>query len=290
MIGIQNEPRRYEGVEFRVQFLALGLVLVFLAPLHKLWQLQVVNQSEYQGKADSQRIWETTLESDRGIIYGKDDVILADNRASVNVVFVPGECPEVRREEVCIRLAKILGLNPNNVLEKVKNNAGNPFEQVLIKNDVTKTELFHIEENSFDLPGVLTLVRPQRRYLYGNRRPAAPIPGRNQPQPARRPLLARSGLPPGRCHRLGGSSPTTSNSCRGRMASYWSQYARAAAIARGRGGMPAAKRDSVNGSAIEGQSADQRGRSAPSDPGHRPAGQVQELLGRARWAYRGAGH
>jgi len=168
MITIKNEPRRYEGVENRVQLLALALTLVFIAPVFKLWQLQVIKQSEYQGMADTQRISLTRLESDRGIIFGKDDVILADNRASVNVVFVPGECPDVQREATGIRLANLLGLQPNAVLEKIKNNAGNPFEQVVIKSDVTKAELFHIEENSFDLPGVMTLVRPQRRYLYRN--------------------------------------------------------------------------------------------------------------------------
>lgn len=166
MTTINNEPKRYEGVENRVQFIALVLALVFVAPCLQLWQLQVVRQSEYQSMADEQRIKETTLESDRGIIYGKDDVVLADNRASVNVVFVPGECPEARREETCIRLAQILGLEASVLIEKVKARAGDPFEQVVIKNDVTKAELFHIEESSFDLPGALILVQPQRRYYY----------------------------------------------------------------------------------------------------------------------------
>ncbi len=163
---INNEPKRYEGVENRVQFLALILALVFVAPCLQLWQLQVVRQSEYQSMADEQRIFPQTLESDRGIIFGANDVILADNRASVNVVFVPGECPEVRREETSIRLAKLLGLEANSVIEKVKAKSGDPFEQVVIKNDVTKAELFHIEENAFDLPGALILVQPQRRYYY----------------------------------------------------------------------------------------------------------------------------
>ena len=166
MITLKNEPKRYEGVENRVQLLALLMALVFIVPVLKLWYLQIVKQSEYQDKADDQRIWPTTLESDRGVIYGKDDEVLADNRASVNVMFVPGECPDVRLEEVCIALAKLLRLEPHSLLEKIKNNAENPFEQVLIKSDVTKAELFHIEESSFMLPGVLTLVQPQRRYLY----------------------------------------------------------------------------------------------------------------------------
>jgi len=166
MITLKNEPKRYEGVEMRVQLIALVLALVFVLPCMRLWRLQVVEQRVYQSAADAQRISEMTLKSDRGLIYGRDDVILADNRASVNIVFTPGECPEVRREETCIRLARLLGLDPNSVLEKVKENAGDPFMQVVVKSDVTKAELFKIEENSLDLPGVAPIVRPQRRYLY----------------------------------------------------------------------------------------------------------------------------
>ncbi len=166
MITINTEPKRYEGVENRVQMMALALALLFTIPCLRLWHLQMVKQRDYQHTADAQRISDTTLESDRGVIYGRNDVILADNRASVNIVFTPGECPEVRREEVGIRLARLLGLEAHSVLEKVKNSKRNPFMQIVIKSDVSKTELYRIEENGLDLPGVAPIVRPQRRYLY----------------------------------------------------------------------------------------------------------------------------
>ena len=166
MITINNEPKRYEGVENRVQIMALVLALVFAIPCMRLWKLQIIEQSVYQSVADDQRISETTLESDRGVIYGKDDVILANNRASVSIVFTPGECPEVRREETCIRLASLLRLDTNAVMEKVSKNAGDPFQQIVIKSDVSRSELFRVEENSLNLPGVAPVVRPQRRYLY----------------------------------------------------------------------------------------------------------------------------
>ncbi len=166
MITLSNEPKRYEGVENRVQIMALVLALMFTIPCLRLWKLQVVDQSVYQSTADDQRIHEEPLESDRGVIYGSNDVILANNKASVSIVFTAGECPEVQREATCLRLAELLDLEPNALLEKVKKNENDPFMQLVIKTDVTKTELFRIEENGLDLPGVAPIVRPQRRYLY----------------------------------------------------------------------------------------------------------------------------
>jgi penicillin-binding protein 2 len=166
MITITNEPKRYEGVENRVQIMALVLAVVFVVPCFRLWDLQVVRQQDFQHTADAQRISDQPLESDRGVIYGHNDVILADNRASVNIVFTPGECPDVRREEVSLRLADLLGLERSAVLVKVEKAKKAPFTQITIKSDVTKAELYRVEENGLDLPGVAPVVRPQRRYLY----------------------------------------------------------------------------------------------------------------------------
>ena len=65
MITIKNEPKRYVGVENRVQIMALVLAIVFTIPCLRLWHLQIVKQRDFQDMADAQRISETTLESGR---------------------------------------------------------------------------------------------------------------------------------------------------------------------------------------------------------------------------------
>jgi cell division protein FtsI/penicillin-binding protein 2 len=42
VITINNEPKRYEGVENRVQIMALVLALVFAIPCMRLWKLQII--------------------------------------------------------------------------------------------------------------------------------------------------------------------------------------------------------------------------------------------------------
>src|SRR5262249_44935391 len=44
---------------------------------------------------------------------------------------------------------------------------GEPFEQIVVKEDISKAERTRVEEYSHALPGVITVVRPQRRYHFG---------------------------------------------------------------------------------------------------------------------------
>lgn len=70
---------------------------------------------------------------------------------------------------VCGDLANIVSTDRERqfarVLRAVRNKT--PFEQILIKEDISKTERMRIEEYSFKFQGVYTVARPQRRYYYG---------------------------------------------------------------------------------------------------------------------------
>ena len=162
-----KEPKRYEGVENRVQLLAVTLTLAFAGLLYQFWQLQVVRLDEFKEAAQNNRVREERLKSDRGVIYGRHDVILADNQAGVDVVFVPGEAPEENRESVARRLAAMLDVSPEDLVERTQRFKHAPFTQIPVKRDVSHFETVRIAERSFELPGVYAVVRPQRRYHYG---------------------------------------------------------------------------------------------------------------------------
>lgn len=162
-----RKPQRYEGVERRVQFAALVLTASFVVLCAQLWQLQVVSLSQFQAMAEDNRVWPKRLKADRGIIYGRNNVVLADNRASTDVVFVPGECPKERRDEVYAALERLLGVSQKDIAARVEAHRREPFTQIPIKRDITKTDRIRVEEHAYLLPGVLTVAHPQRRYLYG---------------------------------------------------------------------------------------------------------------------------
>ena len=164
---MHKEPQRYEGVERRVQCIALCMTLAFSVLCLQLWRLQVVNMHQYVEMAENNRVWPKRLKSDRGVIYGRNRVIVADNRASADIILVPGECPKERRAAVCDTLEQLVGVSSAALQERIKHHRREPFTQLVVKQDISKADRIRIEEHNYALPGIFSVVHPQRRYLYG---------------------------------------------------------------------------------------------------------------------------
>ncbi|MBI2423961.1 MAG: penicillin-binding protein 2 [Candidatus Hydrogenedentes bacterium] len=162
-----HDAERYPGVENRVQFFAVAMTVALAVLGVQLWRLQILNLNYFREKSMGQIVGEQRLKSDRGIIFARDNAVLADNRPSADIVFVPGECPKERHSEVCHSLANILGISASELYDEIESKRGAPFIQILVQQDVTKAERTRIEENAYKLPGVFTKVHPQRRYLHG---------------------------------------------------------------------------------------------------------------------------
>jgi penicillin-binding protein 2 len=167
------EKKRYEGIERRVLHMGLAILLAFSCLGFRLWYLQMVNWRDAQGRDTADlvakyRLRRETLKASRGMIYGRDpSIVLADNQASCDLMLVPAECTDP--EAVCDRLASLVAITPNELLAKISlaKKQRKSFAQILVKRDISKTDIARVEENSYVLPGVFAMFRPQRRYWYG---------------------------------------------------------------------------------------------------------------------------
>ncbi|MFA7692176.1 MAG: penicillin-binding protein 2 [Candidatus Hydrogenedentales bacterium] len=162
----KKDSGRYQGVERRVQWLSLALVLAMALLCVRFWSLQIVSLGEFTKLAENNRVWQKRLAADRGMIYDSKGEVLADNRASADVVFVPGDCPAELLEKVCHSLEALIGSDPEELLKRVSAQRHTPFTQLLVKRDISKVDRVRVEENLHALPGVATIVHPQRRYLF----------------------------------------------------------------------------------------------------------------------------
>lgn len=159
------QKKRYEGFDRRMYFLGVGVLGAFSLLVGQLWRLQVVQGDEYALQAKKYRLHVCPLTSPRGIIYGNDPgVVLADNRPAYDLVVVPHDCGDA--EGVCRQLAELVQLDLEGVLAAIQKNRRQPFKQIVVKRDVSKSEMARVEEFSYILPGVSAVVRPQRRYPY----------------------------------------------------------------------------------------------------------------------------
>lgn len=162
-----NQPKkRFDGFETRVTHFALAIVVATGILVFQLWRLQVVQGHYYQVKARDERIHYQRLKAPRGMIFGRDEtVVLADNRPSCDLVMVRAD--NDNPEAVCKRLEELIHVDAETLLAEIEKYEKQPFQQILVKKDVSKADLLRVEEHSYELPGVFPVVHPQRRYLHG---------------------------------------------------------------------------------------------------------------------------
>jgi len=163
-----TQKKRYEGFESRINLLAFLLLVAFTVLALRLWNFQLVHGAQYADVAEQQRLMNERIQSPRGIIYGRDDsVVLADNRAANDLVLTPGLCEDPDR--VVATLEQLLPVDEERLRADIRRaeTVNTPNEQIVVKRDITRTELKRVEEMSFALRGVYTVARPQRRYYYG---------------------------------------------------------------------------------------------------------------------------
>jgi penicillin-binding protein 2 len=159
-----TQKKRFKGFDARVLQIQVGVVAALFILIARLWQLQIVDGEKYEKAADENRLHPVRLGAPRGMIFGRDNVVLADNRGAWDLVYVPGGNDS---EELVRRLESIVTIDGKVVLEEVERNKKQPYKQITLKQDLSKSELTRIEEYSHMLPGVITIVRPKRRYAQG---------------------------------------------------------------------------------------------------------------------------
>jgi penicillin-binding protein 2 len=78
----------------RLVLLRLMVVVMAVALIGRLWQLQMVTGEKFRLLADQNRLRDVDVPAPRGVIYDRNGEILARNRPSFSVVVVPGDLPE----------------------------------------------------------------------------------------------------------------------------------------------------------------------------------------------------
>lgn len=162
----EKRKGRVEQVGPRIRNIAIALLVAFGLLAARLAYLQIMRGAAYARLADKNRLYLQRLRAPRGKICGRNSsVVLADNRAAWDIVIVPKECSEP--EAVCQRLEQLIHIDGEKLLERLEDGMSEPYEQVDVKRDVPWDQLSRVEEMQSVLPGVLTVVRPQRRYVHG---------------------------------------------------------------------------------------------------------------------------
>jgi penicillin-binding protein 2 len=195
---------------WRIIILGVILIVIFLVYVIRLFNLQVVQYSDWLAQANDNRTHSINLPASRGSIYDRNGYILARNIPSYNVVITPANLPDddgeiqgifraislltnipVNRGELSTEDPYVPCISDHGITQIVTyGETTAPYEPVKIACDVSEQIALAIQENTSAWPGVGIDVVPVRDYPSGSL--TASIVGFLGPIPATEEDLYRS--------------------------------------------------------------------------------------------------
>ncbi len=146
------------------------LIVASLAALSvRLYDLQVVHNERYRLAAEQNRMLRLPIAAERGVIYDRNQVVLARNVPGFLVTVLPADLPRARQDEVVRRLAQLLGVPAQEVTALLEaGRVRSPYEPVSVtRRPVDRNAALLVEERSAELPGVRVAATSVRQYVDG---------------------------------------------------------------------------------------------------------------------------
>lgn len=148
----------------REKFLFVPLRLLFILLVIGLVYTQVFRFPYYSRLSKDNAIRIIPINGPRGTIYDRNGVPLVSDRVSFNVAVV---YQELRSRDKLIRLlTDTLGVARGDIEGALYKAAMKPYAPVTIVEDIDKEKAFVLEEESFDLRGLVIETKSVRNYPY----------------------------------------------------------------------------------------------------------------------------
>jgi penicillin-binding protein 2 len=189
MTTTNGSPNLHNNVQpWRILIFGIILLLALLIYIFRLFSLQILQGPEYQAAAYENRTESINLQTLRGIIYDRNNTILARNIASYNVVITASQLPDDpgATQKIFRELSKLIGVPVNggklteeNPYVPCQSDHGiaeiafygensTPYSPVEVKCDIDRQTAMVIQEKAVDWPGISVEIQPIRDYPTGS--------------------------------------------------------------------------------------------------------------------------
>ena len=165
-MAIEQDANR-QLIQQRFGRFRIPVLLVFLVFGARLWQLQILQGSEYTLRAERNRVRRISVVAPRGAIFDRNGVVLAENRPSFDVLLYREDMKD--REATTRFIVEKLGVSPESLERQFSRHKNTPrYRPIVVKEDVGMDDISIVETYRRDHPEI-RLTREQRRlYNYEN--------------------------------------------------------------------------------------------------------------------------
>lgn len=152
----------FRKIHTRIKIIMIVIILLFILIIGKVFYIQVISYNKLNSYANS--LWSRNLpiEANRGIIYDRNGVVLADNLTTTSLVFIPNQIED--KEKTAKLISEILGTSYEDMLSHVSKKSS--IERV---HPEGRRLNFEIADKiaSLNLPGVYLVKESKRNYPFG---------------------------------------------------------------------------------------------------------------------------
>lgn len=131
-----------------------------------LYNIQINQYQDYKTRSNDNRIKVVPIAPNRGLIFDRNGVLLAENRPVFNLEVIPEKVPNM--EETIARLQQLIEISPEKLaaFEKERKQTRR-FNSVPLLTQLTDDEVAKFSVNQHKFPGVSVTANLKRYYPYG---------------------------------------------------------------------------------------------------------------------------
>lgn len=151
----------FKGIHVRIKIVLLGIIFLFALVLGKIFYIQVIDYEKLLNLASN--LWSRNLpiEANRGIIYDRNGIVLADNLTTVSLILIPNQIKE--KEKTAKALSNILNMKYEDMFKHVSKRTS--IERVHPEGRRLNFEIAD-KISELKIPGVYLVKESKRDYLY----------------------------------------------------------------------------------------------------------------------------
>jgi penicillin-binding protein 2 len=153
-------------VNRRLLFCALLVLALSFALVGRLYFLQVIQFAYHSTISENNRVHLLPIPPERGVIYDRNGVVVADNRPSFNLTLTRERAGDTTK--VLDELTSVLHLSEEDraQFDRDLKRVRHPFEPVTLMYELTEEQIALIAVNQFQLPGLDVEAQFVREYPY----------------------------------------------------------------------------------------------------------------------------
>src|SRR5690349_5170517 len=168
MAGVSLHDRHLELQVYknRVVVAAAFCLLAVLILVVRLFILQIVGHDIFSTLSQSNRLRLDSIAPNRGLIYDRNGVVLAENRPSYRLQLVPEEVKDL--DATLQQLRKLIKIDDADIDRFHKERKrGRRFEGIPLRFNLSEDEVAHFAVNRYRFPGVDIVAGLVRHYPFG---------------------------------------------------------------------------------------------------------------------------